>query len=273
MHISSTYRPQNQLLPQGNLAATASYTFSAKEKDSETGLSYFGARYYSSDLSIWLSVDPMSGKYPSLSPYVYCANNPVKLVDPNGEDYEVVVDHEKKTITICATYYAAKTNASMLEKALEAWNEQSDRYTYTLCDKEVAYTIKFNLSAKYFNSDKEAVIALPASRSSFNIFSKRDLSSEQIRGRCDGINIEVDLSAPLRTIIHEIGHSLGIGEGTTDVMISGGDSPHIQEEHIMSCLNRAGLATRSEYNCNVPNVKNDAKIPVFYKMNGYLNIK
>jgi len=61
------------------------YTFSAKEKDSETGLSYFGARYYTSDLSIWLSVDPMSDKYPSLSPYVYCANNPIKLVDPNGE--------------------------------------------------------------------------------------------------------------------------------------------------------------------------------------------
>ena len=62
------------------------YTFSAKEKDSETGLSYFGSRYYSSDLSIWLSVDPMSDKYPSLSPYVYCADNPVKLVDPNGEE-------------------------------------------------------------------------------------------------------------------------------------------------------------------------------------------
>ena len=67
------------------LTANSTYTFSAKEKDSETGLSYFGARYYSSDLSIWLSVDPMSDKYPSLSPYVYCANNPVKLVDPNGE--------------------------------------------------------------------------------------------------------------------------------------------------------------------------------------------
>ena len=37
-------------------------------------------------LSIWLSVDPMSDKYPSLSPYVYCANNPIKLVDPNGEE-------------------------------------------------------------------------------------------------------------------------------------------------------------------------------------------
>ena len=62
-----------------------SHTFSAKEKDTETGLSYFGARYYSSDLSIWLSVDPMSDKYPSLSPYAYCANDPVKLMDPNGE--------------------------------------------------------------------------------------------------------------------------------------------------------------------------------------------
>ena len=70
------------------------YTFSAKERDSETGLSYFGSRYYSSDLSIWLSVDPMSDKYASLSPYVYCADNPVKLVDPNGEDYDVFITGE-----------------------------------------------------------------------------------------------------------------------------------------------------------------------------------
>ena len=63
-----------------------SYTFSAKEKDVETGLSYFGSRYYSSDLSIWLSVDPMATKYASLSPYVYCYNNPILVYDPNGEE-------------------------------------------------------------------------------------------------------------------------------------------------------------------------------------------
>ena len=28
----------------------------------------------------------MADKYPSLSPYTYCANNSVKIVDPNGED-------------------------------------------------------------------------------------------------------------------------------------------------------------------------------------------
>ncbi|MBR4786281.1 MAG: hypothetical protein IK013_00140 [Bacteroidales bacterium] len=37
-------------------------------------------------MSIWLSVDPQASKYPSLSPYVYCADNPIKLVDPNGEE-------------------------------------------------------------------------------------------------------------------------------------------------------------------------------------------
>ena len=68
------------------ITAHSSYTFSAKERDSETGLSYFGSRYYSSDLSIWLSVDPMSDKYPHLSNYVYCSNNPIRVVDPNGKD-------------------------------------------------------------------------------------------------------------------------------------------------------------------------------------------
>ena len=66
------------------------YTFSGKERDSETGYSYFGARYYSSDLSVWLSVDPMAGKYPSMSGYMYVAGNPVMLVDPDGmwiDDY------------------------------------------------------------------------------------------------------------------------------------------------------------------------------------------
>ena len=77
---------------QRSTSWSARHSFSAKERDAETGLSYFGARYYSSDLSIWLSVDPMSGKYPSLSPYVYCANNPVRLVDPNGEEVWIVGD-------------------------------------------------------------------------------------------------------------------------------------------------------------------------------------
>lgn len=33
-------------------------------------------------MTMWLSVDPMADKYPSISPHAYCAWNPVKLVDP-----------------------------------------------------------------------------------------------------------------------------------------------------------------------------------------------
>ena len=62
-------------------------SFTGKERDSETGFSYFGARYYDSDiLTGWLSVDPMADKYPNISPYAYCAWNPMRLVDPDGKD-------------------------------------------------------------------------------------------------------------------------------------------------------------------------------------------
>ena len=52
-------------------------------------------RYYNSALSIWLSVDPMADKYPSTSPYTYCANNPVRLLDPNGEAWLEKEDETK----------------------------------------------------------------------------------------------------------------------------------------------------------------------------------
>ena len=73
------------------------YTFTGKVKDSESGYHYFGSRYYDSEaLTGWLSVDPMSDKYPSLSPYNYCAWNPVKLEDPNGKEINPIYDFNGK---------------------------------------------------------------------------------------------------------------------------------------------------------------------------------
>ena len=62
-------------------------TFTGKEKDAETGYGYFGARYMDHELmTMWLSVDPLADKHPSISPYNYCMWNPIKLVDPDGND-------------------------------------------------------------------------------------------------------------------------------------------------------------------------------------------
>ena len=112
------------------------HTFSAKEKDTETGLSYFGSRYYSSDLSIWLSVDPMSDKYPSLSPYVYCANNPIKLVDPNGEDVIFPDDPSKKN------FFQRGWNAFVkFDESLEGHHDGANLGTITQEDIEVGVSI------------------------------------------------------------------------------------------------------------------------------------
>ena len=40
-------------------------------------------------VQVWLSVDPMSDKYPSVSPYAYCGNNPIRITDPNGMEWEI----------------------------------------------------------------------------------------------------------------------------------------------------------------------------------------
>jgi RHS repeat-associated protein len=71
------------------------YKYCGKERDEETGLYYYGARYYAGWLCRWISTDPKKEEYLNLSPYNYCANNPIKYVDPDGmriDEWEVNID-------------------------------------------------------------------------------------------------------------------------------------------------------------------------------------
>ncbi|KAG4442598.1 hypothetical protein IFR05_001928 [Cadophora sp. M221] len=61
------------------------YRFSGKERDEETGLAYFGARYYAPWLARWASTDP-KGTAGGLNTYEYASSNPVKFVDPDGKE-------------------------------------------------------------------------------------------------------------------------------------------------------------------------------------------
>ena len=62
------------------------YLFNAKEFDEETGLYYYGARYYEPRLSLWVSVDPKQEAYPNYHSYCYVFNNPVNAIDPDGNE-------------------------------------------------------------------------------------------------------------------------------------------------------------------------------------------
>ena len=104
-------------LSTATIGTTRYSAFTGEERDSESGFYNFGARYHDpAMLTSFLSVDRYADKYPSISPYAYCAwtrptgghehllikfnlvNNPMKLVDPDGNDwYEYTDKQTKKT--------------------------------------------------------------------------------------------------------------------------------------------------------------------------------
>ena len=96
-----TFTTSNQMQNRVESTIFSRPTFTGKELDEETGYGYFGARYYDPTiLTSWTAVDPMADKYPSLSPYNYCAWNPIKLVDPDGREWdpaseEIVSEYKK----------------------------------------------------------------------------------------------------------------------------------------------------------------------------------
>jgi RHS repeat-associated protein len=85
------------MLEQGGYSYDNPYKFNSlsqhdkvgsKELDKETGLYYYGARYYDPAVSYFLSTDPLAEKYPGMMPYNYTMNNPVRFVDPDGKESE-----------------------------------------------------------------------------------------------------------------------------------------------------------------------------------------
>uniref|UniRef100_UPI0013A5A2A9 RHS repeat-associated core domain-containing protein n=1 Tax=Reichenbachiella versicolor TaxID=1821036 RepID=UPI0013A5A2A9 len=61
------------------------YRYVGKERDEETGLYYYGARYYAPWLQRFISTDPLKDEYPQLNPYNYADNSPVTDLDIDGQ--------------------------------------------------------------------------------------------------------------------------------------------------------------------------------------------
>jgi len=93
------YTPWGEVfIEERNNTWNTPFLFNAKELDEETGLYYYHARYYDPRTSIFYGVDPplidgtyLSGKMNggvfnsfNLNPYIYCSNNPMNRIDPDG---------------------------------------------------------------------------------------------------------------------------------------------------------------------------------------------
>ncbi len=67
----------------------------------------FGARYHDPVDGRFISIDPMAMKYPGLTPFHYCSNNPVNRIDPSGEnDKSAMLEAGIKTVGGGLTYAA-----------------------------------------------------------------------------------------------------------------------------------------------------------------------
>ena len=84
------YYPYGERCPESTYAVSSvnRYKFNGKEEQTvgDLGMLDYGARMYQAGIGRWFVPDPLAEKYYSISPYAYCGNNPIRLIDPTGMD-------------------------------------------------------------------------------------------------------------------------------------------------------------------------------------------
>jgi hypothetical protein len=156
-------------------------------------------------LSIWLSVDPQSARYPGLTPYAYVANNPIKLIDPNGEEIWITGADGSKTLYTQGMKYEGG-------------------------DKSVADKIKSLNQMNATKNGNKVLTTLSNSENVYSIVEKGDCSNnphfaanDEVNGKAGG-QIVTQGNNDLSTLSHELFH------GYQDEMGQGGASIHNEIE-------------------------------------------
>ena len=94
MNENGTIEQVNHYYPFGglmgesrNITSAQRYKYNGKELDRMHGLDWYdyGARHYDASIGRWMCVDPLAEKYYPISPYAYCLDNPIKLLDKTGK--------------------------------------------------------------------------------------------------------------------------------------------------------------------------------------------
>ena len=126
------------------------YLFNAKEFDEETGLYYYGARYYDPRLSLWISTDALKEKTPNVSPYIYTDNNPIIYIDPDGNfRWKALAEASRKWYNLWH-----KNKASEVIENRDTKNP-SLRYSYQVCsyeNGEFVVTLHYKVGKEFVNA-------------------------------------------------------------------------------------------------------------------------
>ena len=98
LNESGNVEEVNHYYPFGGLYANSTnvqpYKYNGKELDMKKGLNWYDyeARMYDAAVGRWHAVDPLAEKLYSCSPYIYCYDNPIKFIDPDGKKPRIYVE-------------------------------------------------------------------------------------------------------------------------------------------------------------------------------------
>lgn len=223
---TSHYYPYGMSFAESTFADKQPYRYNGKELDTENGLNLYDydARQMEVVSGRFTGVDPMAEKYYAISPYVYCANNPIKYIDPDGNDWRIRTQYNHETgkieyhITVNAVLYSnsSQNDIDMATLATNITKQVND--VYNINKEEFVSKIDFNLKVVNFvdeigerdhvvqivdqnklakaNTDNEV-----AAEASLNGLSIR-LGTNLVGAITDGENT--------RSFPHELGHTGGL---------------------------------------------------------------
>ena len=202
------YLPYGELLvDEHSSSEELPYKFNGKQFDDETGLYYYGARYMDPKISMWLGVDPMIEKYPEISPYIYCHNNPIVLIDPDGRQSKVpptiiqIIDYgTKNSKKFSSLMKAANVNKANINSVIRFGNETSTDpitgHIQITKDKRVKFQV-IKLTHELSNRANKAKLAKATNdvankKISPEVYAKKIMETE-LDGQINQIKVAADI--------------------------------------------------------------------------------
>lgn len=188
---NSTASPYLSPAPSGE---TFRERFTSKEDqgpDFGTAYTDFGARQYNPTLRRWLVPDPLSEKYYGISPYAYCAGDPVNLVDPKGDTLRFAADVSeafKRAFAEAVQYMNASETSYNLAKLHSSSN--------------VYYIEETHNASSFFH---------PGDKTNGGSSGTVYWNSNVILETGEGVWI-----SPITQLAHEFGHAAGYDESPED---------------------------------------------------------
>ena len=252
------------------------YLFNAKEFDEETGMYYYGARYYEPRLSLWLSIDPKEEKYSNVSTYCYVISNPLKYTDPTGMEIDMTkVRLADEQLKLSTTQSVIKDLAS--QTGLQLSLDKDNKLQYTKNDegkpivnkitnkkgKEIDAGSKTarNFLIKMIDNKTEIEVSYHAKRT-VTSGTQIGLSFEQISNMVKGaVGVDGNTLGFGMTFLHELHHTT-IGGDYHDSTELFGTGPVVDNMNIIrNELNKQGFNYGERLNYKAIHTKEGNIIP------------